>query len=122
MGVRALVLSVLLLQPSLALAEDAEAAPAVTSSGFPKHRYAYVAGSIFLLAGLGAGYVAQGDAARAQSVTSASDAAGAVQDARFASSTASLLYILAGVTLAYGLLFEFIPRDVLDRTTLTFHF
>lgn len=123
MGGKALVLAVLLLQPTVARAGDAEAArPTVESSGFPKHRYAYVAGSVFLLAGLGAGYVAQGDAARAQSVSSAADARGAIADARFASSTGSLLYVLAGVTLAYGLLFEFLPRDVLDRATLTFHF
>jgi hypothetical protein len=122
MGRKALVLAVLLFQPALAHAEDAAAPPTVESSGFPKNRYTYVAGSVFLLAGLGAGYVAQGDAARAQSVSSAADARGAIADARFASSTASVLYVLAGVTLAYGLLFEFLPRDVLDRATLTFHF
>jgi hypothetical protein len=93
-------------------------------SGFvlAPQRYTYVAGAAMLLAGLGAGYIAQGDTSRAQSAPAAPDARSAYQDAQLASSTANLLYCLAALTVAYGLVLELLPPSITEKATLTFHF
>jgi hypothetical protein len=116
----ALVLTVLLVSPRGARAEEGEPASETTFTW--RHRYAYAGSAAFLIGGLVAGYVAQQDSANAKTATTATATHSAILGAQNASGTANLLYILAGVTLVYGLLFEFLPRSVTDRATLTFHF
>jgi hypothetical protein len=93
-----------------------------TEFSLSPQRYPYVAGGAFLLAALGAGYIAQGDTSRAQTAPAALDARSAYQDAQLASSTANLLYCLAALTVAYGLVLEFLPPSYTEKATLTFHF
>ncbi len=86
------------------------------------NRYAYVAGGVLLLGGVGFGYFSRGEAKRAESLQSAREASAALNRARTAASTANLMYGVAGVTLAYGLLLELLPDPAADAASLTFHF
>jgi hypothetical protein len=86
------------------------------------HRYAYVAGGALLLGGIGVGFFARGEARRADSLESAREASSALHRARAASATANVMYGVAGLTLAYGLLMEFLPEPAADAASLTYHF
>lgn len=86
------------------------------------HRYAFVAGGILLVGAAGVGYLAQGEARRAQSLESARDSREALERARTTAATANLLYAVAGVTLVYGLVLELLPEPAADAASLTFHF
>ncbi|MDY7230716.1 hypothetical protein [Hyalangium rubrum] len=86
------------------------------------HRYAYVAGGALLLGGVGFGYFSRGEAKRAQSLESAREARAALDRARTASATANVMYGVAGLTLAYGLLLELLPEPAADAASLTYHF
>ena len=100
----ALAVAVPLITSAVASAEDG---PSLSLS---PQRYTYVTGGAFLLVGLGAGFIAQGDTARAQSAPSALDARSAYQDAQLSSSTANIFYCLAALTVAYGLVSSSCPR------------
>lgn len=99
---------------------DAEASSPV--SAFPPRRYAYVAGGAFLIGGLAFAYAAQGEARRAQTIGSAVEAQNALGAARAAAATSSILYGLAGATVAYALLLELLPEPIASKASLTFHF
>ncbi|ADO71492.1 hypothetical protein [Stigmatella aurantiaca] len=86
------------------------------------HRYAFAAGGVLLLGGIGVGYFARGEARRAESLESAREANTALHRARAASATANVMYGVAGLTLAYGLLLEFLPEPAADAASLTYHF
>ena len=86
------------------------------------HRYAFVAGGILLAGGVAVGYLAQGEARRAQSLESARDSREALERARTTAATSNLLYAVAGVTLVYGLVLELLPEPAADAASLTFHF
>ncbi|XXF80894.1 hypothetical protein P2318_14370 [Myxococcaceae bacterium GXIMD 01537] len=86
------------------------------------HRYAFVAGGLLLLGGVGAGYLARGEARRAETLESARESQQALDRARATSATANMLYAVAGVTLVYGLLLEFLPEPAADAASLTYHF
>ncbi len=86
------------------------------------HRYAYIASGGLLLAGVGFGYFSRGEAKRAQSLESARDSQAALGRARTAAATANLMYGVAGLTLAYGLLLELLPEPATDAASLTYHF
>ncbi len=118
----ALVLAVLLSAPGFARAADEPEEDTGETFTLTKNRYAYAAGVVFLLSGLAAGYVAQGDAARAQTVSSAVDTRSALLDAQTASATSNLLFALAGLTIAYGIVLELLPPKIANRASLTFHF
>jgi hypothetical protein len=86
------------------------------------HRYAFVAGGVLLLGGVGFGYFARGEARRAESLETARDASAALDRAHTAAATANLMYGAAGLTFAYGLLLEFLPEPAADAASLTYHF
>jgi outer membrane biosynthesis protein TonB len=86
------------------------------------HRYAYVAGGVLLLGGVGFGYFSRGEAKRAESLEKARDAQAALSRARTAAATSNLLYGVAGLTIAYGLLLEVLPEPAADAASLTYHF
>ncbi len=86
------------------------------------HRFAFVAGGLLLLGGAGLGYLAQGEAKRAQSLESARESRAALERSRTTAATANVLYGVAGLTLAYGLLLELLPEPAADAASLTFHF
>jgi Tfp pilus assembly protein FimV len=86
------------------------------------HRYAYVAGGLLLLGGVGFGYFSRGEARRAESLESARESSAALNRARTAAATANVMYGVAGLTLAYGLLLEFLPEPAADAASLTYHF
>ncbi len=86
------------------------------------HRFAFVAGGLLMLGGAGLGYLAQGEARRAQSLESARESRAALERSRTTAATANVLYGVAGLTLAYGLLLEFLPKPAADAASLTFHF
>ncbi|WP_225411477.1 hypothetical protein [Stigmatella hybrida] len=86
------------------------------------HRYAFAAGGALLLGGIGVGFFARGEARRADSLESAREASSALHRARAASATANVMYGVAGLTLAYGLLLEFLPEPAADAASLTYHF
>jgi hypothetical protein len=127
---RGLVASALVLTLALpGVAAAAEDEPTVTSdtperppATLHEHRYAFIAGGVLLLGGAGLGYLAQGDLARARTSTSARDATAALGRAQASAATANVLYGLAGATLIYGLVLEFLPEPVAEKASLTFHF
>lgn len=86
------------------------------------HRYAFVAGGVLALGGLGLGFFAQGEAKRAQSLESARDARATLDRARTAAATANLLYITAGAAVLYGLALELLPPRAADAASLTYRF
>ncbi len=86
------------------------------------HRYAYVAGGVLLLGGVGFGFFARGESKRAESLETARDARIALDRARTAAATSNMMYGLAGLTVAYGLLLEFLPEPAADAASLTYHF
>jgi hypothetical protein len=92
------------------------------SSFIRGHRYAYIAGGGLLLAGVGFGYFSQGEAKRAQSLESARESQAALRRSRTAAATANLMYGVAGLTIAYGLLLELLPEPAADAASLTYHF
>lgn len=114
------------LAPALARAQDEEddapLAEASVDARFPPHRYAYAGAGLFLAGGLGFSYWAQGEARRAEKLANARDAERNLQTARQSAATANMLYALAGLTLAYGLVLEFLPEQAAAKADLTFHF
>ncbi|HYH95230.1 hypothetical protein [Hyalangium sp.] len=86
------------------------------------HRYAYVAGGVLLLGGVGFGYFSRGEARRAESLETARESSAALNRARTAAATSNMMYGVAGLTLAYGLLLEFLPEPAADAASLTYHF
>jgi|GEM_PF-2431252 len=86
------------------------------------HRYAFVAGGVLALGGLGLGFFAQGEAKRAQSLSSARDASETLDRARSASTAANLMYAAAGAAVLYGLVLELLPDEAADKASLTYHF
>ncbi len=106
--------------PSPAL--SAADAPTRAASELHGHRFAFAAGGVLLLGGLGFGYFSQGEAARARNLGSASEAGAALDRARTQAATANVLYGLAGATLLYGLVLELLPEPAAEKASLTFHF
>ncbi|MGA9525658.1 MAG: hypothetical protein WBV82_29635 [Myxococcaceae bacterium] len=122
----ALTLTVLLAAPAVRADDDAPRAnlelDAPIESRLPPPRYAYAASGVLLLGGLGLGYWAQGEATRAHSLTHAADAADALRTARQSAATSNALYVLAGLSLAYGLVLEFLPEKTAKDADLSFEF
>ncbi len=100
---------------------DAELA-AEPPKAFPRHRYGYIAAGGFLVTGLAFAYAAQGESKRAETVSSAKEAKIALQNARTAGATTSVMFVLTGLTLGVTLLLEFIPERFAEKASLTFHF
>ncbi|GEN11602.1 hypothetical protein SAMN05443572_10536 [Myxococcus fulvus] len=86
------------------------------------HRYAFVAGGVLAVGGLGLGFFAQGEAKRAQSLSSAREARSTLDRARSASTAANLMYAAAGAAVLYGLVLELLPDEAADTASLTYHF
>lgn len=126
------VLAVALLAPAATFAQTSSDAPAAappkatevqaSAKGTPPQRYLYVASGVLLVGGLGLSYLAQGEMVRADSVTKARLSQDSLQAARTSAASANMLYILSGLTLAYGLALEFLPEKARDQADLTFHF
>lgn len=94
----------------------------IAETEFPRHRYAFIAGGALFLGGLFFGYSAQGEALRAQSMSNARDSLRTLESAKANAATANLLYGLAGVTVAYALVLEFLPQQTAEKARFTFHF
>lgn len=75
-----------------------------------------------LLGGVGFGFFSRGEAKRAASLESARESRVALDRARTAAATSNVMYGVAGLTLAYGLLLEFLPEPAADAASLTYHF
>ncbi|MFL5349849.1 MAG: hypothetical protein ACJ8AT_34155 [Hyalangium sp.] len=137
---RQLAASVLALTIALpaAAAEPKESAPAQEPKAAPAaaldaptrepepfihgHRYAYVAGGVLLLGGVGFGFFARGESKRAESLETARESRIALDRAHTAAATSNMMYGLAGLTIAYGLLMEFLPEPAANAASLTYHF
>lgn len=113
------VLAVTLLWPFGARAQDDDAPVALH---LPPQRYAYAGAGVFLLGGIGFSYWARGQAERAETIASAREASEQLREAKTSAATANVLYTLAGLTLAYGLVLELLPEQAADKADLTFHF
>jgi hypothetical protein len=92
------------------------------SKSVPPRRYAYVIGAIIGGTGLVFAYQAQGEAKRAETITSALEAQRAVNNARASAALANVLYGLAAAAVLLAVLLEFIPEPVAEKAALTFHF
>lgn len=88
----------------------------------PSGRYAFAGGGLLLVGGVGMSYWAQGQSRRAGSITQARDHQRILDNARASAATANMLYALAGLTLAYGVVLEFLPEPVAEKADLTFRF
>ncbi len=75
-----------------------------------------------LLGGGAFGYLAHGESQRARTLSSARESGAAYDRARAHAATANVLYGVAGLTLAYGLVLELLPEPVAEKASLTFHF
>jgi hypothetical protein len=106
-----------------AAAEPSRAADApARAAGLHGHRYAFVAGGVLLLGGVGFGYLAQGESHRARTLSSARESGAALDRARANAATSNLLYAMAGVTVVYGLVLELLPEPTAEKASLTFRF
>jgi hypothetical protein len=94
----------------------------VINDKVPPRRYGVVLGVGMLAVGLVFGYLAQGEAKRGQTVTSASEAQGAIANARASASLANVLYLLAVFAAATAAALEFLPEPAAEKASLTFHF
>lgn len=108
-------------RPEVTKDDDDEEEPA-PKAGFPRHRYGYVLGGGFFVAGLAFAYSAQGEGKRAETIGTAREASQALENARASAATANVIYGVAAVTLAITLAFELLPRSIAERASLTFHF
>jgi hypothetical protein len=86
------------------------------------HRFAFLGAGALGAGGLVFGFIARGQQDRAKSLSSAGEAARTMEDARQSAAAANVLYALAGVTLVYALVLEFLPRPDAEKASLTFHF
>ncbi len=86
------------------------------------HRYAFIGAGVLGAGGLVFGFIAHGQQERAKTLSSAAEAAKTREDARQSAATANVLYALAGATLAYALVLEFLPKPAAEKASLTFHF
>jgi hypothetical protein len=109
-----------LLAAPRARADDASANP--KPDLFPAYRFGYVAGGAFALTGGVFGLLAQSEANRAGTLTSARESTAALTLAREHAATANLFYALAGATALYALVTEFLPRPAADALALSFRF
>jgi hypothetical protein len=74
------------------------------------------------LGGAGFGYLAHGESQRARTLSSAHESSVAFDRARASAATANVLYGVAGLTIAYGLVLELLPEPAAEKASLTFHF
>lgn len=88
----------------------------------PPRRYAYVLGAIIGGTGLVFAYQAQGEAKRAETITSALEAQRAVNNARASAAVANVMYGLAATAVVIALVLEFIPEPLAEKAALTFRF
>lgn len=88
----------------------------------PPRRYAYVLGAIIGGTGLVFAYQAQGEAKRAETITSALEAQRAVNNARASAAVANVMYGLAAAAVVIAIVLEFIPEPVAEKAALTFRF
>lgn len=88
----------------------------------PPRRYAYVIGAIIGGTGLVFAYQAQGEAKRAETITSALEAQRAVGNARASAALANVMYGLAGAAILLALILELLPEPAAEKAALTFHF
>jgi len=86
------------------------------------HRYAFIGAGVLAAGGLVFGFIAHGQQERAKTLSSAAEAAKTQEDARQSAATANVLYALAGATLVYALVLEFLPKPAAEKASLTFHF
>ena len=86
------------------------------------HRYAFIGAGVLAAGGLVFGFIAHGQQERAKTLSSAADAAKTQEEARQSAATANVLYALAGATLVYALVLEFLPKPAAEKASLTFHF
>jgi len=89
---------------------------------FPAYRFGYVAGGALAIAGGVFGLLAQSEANRAGTLTSARESTAALALAREHAATANLCYALAGATALYALVMELLPRPAADAVALSFRF
>jgi hypothetical protein len=108
--------------PASAETPRAPDAPERAPSSLHGHRYVFVAGGLLALGGAGFGYLAYGESQRARTLSSASESSTALDRARTNAATANVLYGVAGLTLAYGLVLELLPEPAAEKASLTFHF
>jgi hypothetical protein len=87
-----------------------------------RHRYAFVGGGLLLLGGLAFGYSAQGEAKRAETISSAREMNRTLEAAHASSATANILYALAATTIGYAIVMEVLPEPAAEKASLTFHF
>ena|SRR6516165_9321605 len=117
-----------LLAPRLLWAGEPSDSPRVSSESEkekeePKyHRYAFLGAAAFAGGGLIFGFIAHGQQERAKTLSSAAEASKTLDDARQSAATANMLYALAGATLVYALVLEFLPRQTAEKASGTFHF
>lgn len=130
-----LLLAVVFLSPSLAFAAD-PATPDDAPRANPEAvalqpaeppqihapTYVYAASGVFLVGALGFSFYANGQTHRADTLVSATAAHDEFLAARRSAATANMLYAVAGLTLAYGLVLQFFPDSVAHNTDLMFHF
>ncbi len=88
----------------------------------PPRRYAYVLGAVIGGTGLVFAYQAQGEAKRAETITSALEAQRAVNNARASAALANVMYGLAAAAIVIALVLEFLPEPIAEKAALTFHF
>jgi hypothetical protein len=94
----------------------------VLSKSVPPRRYAYILGGAIAGVGLVFAYQAQGEAKRAETTLSASEAQQALTSAHAAAAVSNLLYGLAIASVLLALVLEFVPEPIANKAALTYHF
>ena len=86
------------------------------------HRYAFLGAGALAAGGVVFGFIAHGQQERAKTLSSAAEAAKTREDARQSAATANVLYALAGATLVYALVLEFLPKPAAEKASLAVRF
>ena len=102
--------------------EEGPTLASITSQRLPPRRYAYIAGGVLIATGFVFAYAAQGEAKRAETITSAAESYRATQGAQASAATANALYCIGGAAVIYALILELLPEAVVQKANLTFHF
>ncbi len=119
---------VVLLSPQVLMAAEPSDSPRISSEKEKEkgrstyHRYAFLGAGALAVGGLVFGFIAHGQQERAKTLSSAAETAKTLDDARQSAATANVLYALAGATLVYALVLEFLPEPAAEKASLTVHF
>lgn len=110
-------------EPAAADLTGKEPSSADTAAKYlPPRRYSYILGAVLIAAGASFGFIAQGDAKRAETLSGAAEAVEAQRAAQASAGVANVLYGLGAAAVLYAVVLELLPEPLAEKASLTFRF